>query len=102
MHGAGSDGFLVSRLAGRLEVRVQPAGPLARAARASSECSRSWGRGIDGPPEGAGDEPGLRWARSALDGRGRLLLALGDSPPAVSALLDQAAQNWSEFRSALS
>jgi urease accessory protein len=48
------------------------------------------GEGIDGPPEGAGAEPGLRWACSALDGPGRLLLVLGDSPAEVSALLDQA------------
>ncbi|MGH3870689.1 MAG: urease accessory protein UreD [Pseudonocardiaceae bacterium] len=56
------------------------------------------GESIDGPPECAGEEPGLRWACSALDGPGWLLLVLGDSPPAVSALLDHAAQNWSEFR----
>ncbi|MGH3780317.1 MAG: urease accessory protein UreD, partial [Pseudonocardiaceae bacterium] len=33
------------------------------------------GEGIDGPSEGAGEEPGLRWACSALDGPGQLLLA---------------------------
>ncbi|HWR47394.1 MAG TPA: urease accessory protein UreD, partial [Pseudonocardiaceae bacterium] len=60
------------------------------------------GEGINGPPEGAGEEPGLRWACSALDGPGRLLLALGDSSAAVSALLDQVARNWSEFGSVLS
>jgi urease accessory protein len=49
------------------------------------------GEGSEGPPEGAGEEPGLRWGCSALDGPGRLLLALGDSPPAVSALLDRSA-----------
>ncbi|MGH3751459.1 MAG: urease accessory protein UreD [Pseudonocardiaceae bacterium] len=49
------------------------------------------GEGIDGPPQDAGEEPGLRWACSALDGPGRLLLALGDRPTAVSALLDKAA-----------
>lgn len=60
------------------------------------------GEGLDDPPEGAREEPGLRWACSALDGPGQLLLALGDSPSAVSALLDRSAQSWSEFRSALS
>jgi urease accessory protein len=49
------------------------------------------GEGIDGPPPDAGEQPGLRWACSALDGPGRLLLALGDRPAAVSALLDEAA-----------
>jgi urease accessory protein len=49
------------------------------------------GEGIDGPPQDAGEQPGLRWACSALDGPGRLLLALGDSPAVVSALLDKAA-----------
>lgn len=49
------------------------------------------GEGIAGPPQDAGEEPGLRWACSALDGPGRLLLALGDGLVAVSALLDKAA-----------
>jgi urease accessory protein len=49
------------------------------------------GEGIHGPPEGAGEKPGLRWACSALDGPGWLLLALGDSSAEVSALLDHAA-----------
>lgn len=49
------------------------------------------GEGIAGPPQDAGEELGLRWACSALDGPGHLLLALGDSPAVVSALLDKAA-----------
>ncbi len=60
------------------------------------------GEGSGGLPQGAREESGLRWACSALDGPGQLLLVLGDSAPAVSALLDRSAQNWSEFRSALS
>jgi urease accessory protein len=50
------------------------------------------GEGVGGPPEHAGEEPGLRWACSALDGPGWLLLAVGDSPAAVARLLDQATQ----------
>ncbi len=50
------------------------------------------GEGIDGPPQDAGEQPDLRWACSALDGPGRLLLALGDRPAVVSALLDKAAE----------
>jgi hypothetical protein len=38
------------------------------------------GKGVDKPPEDAGEQPGLRWAYSALEGPGWLLLALGDSP----------------------
>jgi urease accessory protein len=53
------------------------------------------GEGIGDPPQGVGEEPGLRWACSELDGPGWLLLALGDSPAEVSALLDQAASNAS-------
>lgn len=49
------------------------------------------GEGINGPPEGAGEEPGLRWACSTLDGPGRLLLALSDSPAGVSVFLNEAA-----------
>ena len=52
------------------------------------------GEGVGGPLENAGEEPGLRWACSALDGPGWLLLALGDSPAAVARLLDQAAQEF--------
>lgn len=52
------------------------------------------GEGIDRPPEGAGEEPDLRWAWSALDGPGYLLLALGDRVMDVSRLLDQAVQDW--------
>lgn len=40
-------------------------------------------------PSGAGERPGVRWAWSALDGPGVLLLAVGD-PGAVTALLDLA------------
>lgn len=40
--------------------------------------------------EGGGEELGLRWACLALEGPGRLLLVLGDSPAAVVQLLDQA------------
>lgn len=50
------------------------------------------GEGIDGPPQEAGEEPGLRWACSALDGPGWLLLALGDRLTDVTRLLDQVAQ----------
>jgi urease accessory protein len=60
------------------------------------------GEGIDGPPRDAQEEPGLRWACSALDGPGWLLLALGESPATVAVLLDRAVPYWSEFRSALS
>jgi urease accessory protein len=51
------------------------------------------GLGIDRPPPDAGEKPGLRWAGSALDGPGWLLLALGDRITDVSWLLDQAVQN---------
>ncbi len=47
------------------------------------------GEGIDGPLEGAGEQPGLRWACSALEGPGWLLLALGDRVTDVIRLLDQ-------------
>ncbi|HEU0089750.1 MAG TPA: urease accessory protein UreD [Pseudonocardiaceae bacterium] len=47
------------------------------------------GEGIGRPPEGAGEEPGLRWACSPLDGPGWLLLVLGDSPATVARLLDR-------------
>ncbi|MDQ4037745.1 MAG: hypothetical protein M3313_05215, partial [Actinomycetota bacterium] len=47
------------------------------------------GAGVTGPTTGAGEKPGLRWVCSALDGPGRLLLAIGDSA-AVVALLDRA------------
>lgn len=47
------------------------------------------GAGLTGPPEGAGEHPGLRWACSALEGPGRMLLAVGDVP-AVAVLLDHA------------
>ncbi len=40
-------------------------------------------------PSGAGEDPGVRWAWSELDGPGALLLAVGD-PGAVTAVLDAA------------
>lgn len=47
---------------------------------------------IDGPPQAAGEQPGLRWACSALDGPGWLLLALSDRATDVIRLLNQTAQ----------
>lgn len=46
--------------------------------------------GCEGGPTGAGERSDVRWAWSALDGPGMLLLAVGD-PGAVTALLDLAA-----------
>jgi hypothetical protein len=54
------------------------------------------GKWIGGPPQGAGEQPGLRWAWSALDGPGYLLLAVGDRPAAVAALLDREARHTVE------
>ncbi|HEY6422053.1 MAG TPA: urease accessory protein UreD [Pseudonocardiaceae bacterium] len=48
------------------------------------------GVGIDWPSQDAGEQPGLRWTCSALDGPGRLLLVLGDRATDVTRLLDQA------------
>lgn len=56
------------------------------------------GEGIDGPVHDAGEEPGLRWACSALDGPGWLLLALGDRAADVTRLLDEANAHWSKSR----
>ncbi|MFN2479746.1 MAG: urease accessory protein UreD [Pseudonocardiaceae bacterium] len=56
------------------------------------------GEGACDPPQSAGEEPGLRWGCSALDGPGWLLLALGDNPVAVSTLLDRAARARSAGR----
>ncbi|MGH3901474.1 MAG: urease accessory protein UreD [Pseudonocardiaceae bacterium] len=53
------------------------------------------GEAAGGPPDDAGEEPGLRWACSALDGPGWLLLVLGDRATDVTSLLDQAAQEVS-------
>lgn len=50
------------------------------------------GAGVTGPAEGAGEQPGLRWACSALAGPGRLLLAVGGRATDLARLLDQAAQ----------
>jgi urease accessory protein len=50
------------------------------------------GEGFDDPPVGAGEQPGLRWACSALDGPGWLLLALGDRATDVARLLDHTAK----------
>jgi urease accessory protein len=47
------------------------------------------GEGIDAPPKGAGEEPGLRWACSALDGPGWLLLVLGDRVTDLTRILDR-------------
>ncbi len=59
------------------------------------------GQGIDRPPLGAGEQPGLRWACSELDGPGCLLLAVGDRATDVGRILDEAALDWSEFGSSL-
>jgi urease accessory protein len=59
------------------------------------------GEGINDPPRRVGEQSGLRWACSALDGPGWLLLALGDRVTDVTRLLDEVAQDWSEFRSIL-
>lgn len=48
------------------------------------------GEGIDGPVQDAGEEPGLRWACSELDGPGCLLLAVGDRATDVGRILDEA------------
>lgn len=50
------------------------------------------GEGMDGPPHDAGEQPGLRWACSALNDPGWLLLALGDRATDVIRLLNQTAQ----------
>ncbi len=59
------------------------------------------GEDTDGPVEGAGEQPGLRWASSALDGPGWLLLAVGERVTDVTGLIHQVAQDWSKFRSTL-
>jgi urease accessory protein len=46
--------------------------------------------GTDRCPDGLGERPGVRWAWTALDGPGAVLLAVGD-PGAVTAVLDGAA-----------
>jgi urease accessory protein len=46
------------------------------------------GESVAGPAQDAGEEPGLRWACSALDGPGWLLLALADRVTDVARLLD--------------
>lgn len=51
------------------------------------------GDGVSRPLQDAGEQPALRWACSALDGPGWLLLALGDRVTDVIRLLDQAAQH---------
>lgn len=55
------------------------------------------GEGVDGLVPDAGEEPGLRWACSPLDGPGWLLLALGDRATDVTRVLDQAVFDWSEL-----
>jgi urease accessory protein len=52
------------------------------------------GEGVNDRPGGAAEQPGLRWACSALDGPGWLLLALGDQAIDVSRLFDETVQNW--------
>ncbi|MDQ4009559.1 MAG: urease accessory protein UreD [Actinomycetota bacterium] len=54
------------------------------------------GEGMDEPPLKAGEQPGLRWACSMLEGPGWLLLALGDRVTDVIRLLDQTAYNVDE------
>ncbi|MBA2472007.1 MAG: urease accessory protein UreD [Pseudonocardiales bacterium] len=51
------------------------------------------GNWVGGLPEDAGEQPGLRWACSVLDGPGYLLVAVGDSPAVVAALLDREARH---------
>jgi len=46
------------------------------------------GEGIGVPAPDAGEEPGLRWACTPLDGPGHLLLALADHVTPVARLLD--------------
>lgn len=46
------------------------------------------GDGISRPPQDAGEQPGLRWACSTLEGPGWLLLALGDRVTDVIRLLN--------------
>lgn len=46
------------------------------------------GEGIRGPAPGAGEEPGLRWACTPLDGPGHLVLALADRVTPVGRILD--------------
>lgn len=55
------------------------------------------GEGIGGLAEDGGEQPGLRWACSALDGPGWFLLALGDHAIDVTRLLDHAAQELGAF-----
>jgi hypothetical protein len=47
--------------------------------------------GDPGDRRGAGEVSGVRWAWTALDGPGALLLAAGDPGP-VTTLLDEAAR----------
>ena len=46
------------------------------------------GESIGDPAQGAGEEPGLRWACAPLDGPGHLVLALADRVTTVIHLLD--------------
>lgn len=46
------------------------------------------GEGIGNPPQDAGEEPGLRWACTPLDGPGHLVLALADRVTPAARLLD--------------
>lgn len=55
------------------------------------------GKGVDGPVQDAGEQPGLRWACSALDGPGWVLLVLGDRVTDVTRVLDEAASDRPEL-----
>jgi urease accessory protein len=57
--------------------------------------------GCSDSPDGGGERPGLRWAWSALDGPGRVLLAVGDPGP-VTALLAGAATSSMAARTSVS
>ncbi|MGH3789019.1 MAG: urease accessory protein UreD [Pseudonocardiaceae bacterium] len=52
------------------------------------------GPGIGGPTQEAGEQSGLRWACSALQGAGWMLLALGDQVTDITRLLDKAVRDW--------
>lgn len=52
------------------------------------------GEGTGRPTTDAGEQSGLRWACSALQGSGWMLLALGDQVTDITRLLDKAARDW--------
>lgn len=47
------------------------------------------GEGLGSPLQDVGEEPGLRWACSALDGPGQVVLALGDRVTDLICVLDR-------------